>query len=280
MVNLLDLVRRQEVPGPWKEGENIPWNRPDFSERMLAEHLSQAHDLASRRSATIEKHVAWIHEELLAAHPTRILDLACGPGLYSSRLARLGHECLGIDFGPASIAHATDCARKEDLNCRYLCEDIRKADYGCDFGLAMLIFGEFNIFSPAEAEAILRKAHGALAEDGLLLLEPSTADAHRKEGRTWYSAKSGLFSDRPHLCLEETHSDAASRTVTTRFYIVDASSGNVTRHALTNQIYTDREYEGLLVRCGFADIRFFPSLAGADAEATGDFIAIVARKPA
>lgn len=31
-------------------------------------------------------------------NPTRILDLGCGPGLYTSRLARLGHCCVGIDF--------------------------------------------------------------------------------------------------------------------------------------------------------------------------------------
>lgn len=35
-----------------------------------------------------------------------MLDLGCGPGLYSHRLATLGHRVHGIDFGPASIAYA------------------------------------------------------------------------------------------------------------------------------------------------------------------------------
>ena len=36
----------------------------------------------------------------------RVLDLGCGPGLYTTRLAKLGHTCVGIDFSPASIAYA------------------------------------------------------------------------------------------------------------------------------------------------------------------------------
>ena len=77
-MELLDLVHRTAAPAPWSEGDNIPWNDPAFSQRMLQEHLSQAHDAASRRTEKIEKHVAWIHHTLLAGRPARILDLGRG----------------------------------------------------------------------------------------------------------------------------------------------------------------------------------------------------------
>jgi hypothetical protein len=51
---ILDIVERQPEPTPWSEGDNIPWDDPGFSDRMLAEHLSQDHDLASRKSETID----------------------------------------------------------------------------------------------------------------------------------------------------------------------------------------------------------------------------------
>ena len=97
------ILSRRLPPEPWSEGDNIPWSEPGFSRRMLREHLTQSHDLASRRREKIDAHVEWIHREVLAGSPARILDLACGPGLYASRLARLGHRCVGIDFSPASI---------------------------------------------------------------------------------------------------------------------------------------------------------------------------------
>jgi hypothetical protein len=58
VMNLIDIVNRIPIPEPWVEGEKIPWNEPAFSARMLQEHLSQEHDAASRRFATIDAHVA------------------------------------------------------------------------------------------------------------------------------------------------------------------------------------------------------------------------------
>ncbi len=60
---LSDILKRNPDPTPWSEGDNIPWNEPGFSERMLKEHLTQEHDAASRRIEKIEQHVAWIHQE-------------------------------------------------------------------------------------------------------------------------------------------------------------------------------------------------------------------------
>jgi SAM-dependent methyltransferase len=278
--SLLGLVRRKSPPEPWAEGEKIPWNEPGFSRRMLREHLSQAHDAASRRFETIDRHVGWIDRNVLSGVPTQILDLGCGPGLYASRLARLGHECLGIDFSPASIAYARQQAEGEGLRCSYRQDDIRFAEYGTGYGLVMLIFGEFNVFRPEDARAILQKAHSALAPEGVLLLEPHTFDAVRQAGEqppSWYSAESGLFSEDPHLCLEESFWDDARNTATQRYFIVDAVSGAVTRHAATMQAYTDEQYHALLAGCGFGGIEFYPSLRGETDRSQAGLMAIVAR---
>ena len=98
-VDLRDVIGRRVPPEPWAEGENIPWDEPAFSARILAEHLSQEHDAASRRFDIVDEQVAWLHGELLSGCTTKVLDLCCGPGLYANRLARLGHEVTGITRG-------------------------------------------------------------------------------------------------------------------------------------------------------------------------------------
>ncbi len=279
-MELFDVVTRVPNPPPWSEGDNIPWSEPAFSARMLREHLSQAHDAASRRTDKIEKHVAWIQRAWLPAHPSRILDLACGPGLYTSRLARLGHACVGIDYGPAAIAYAQETARRERLDCLYRLQDLRQADFGGGFDLAMFIFGEFNVFAPEDAAAILRRAYAALADGGRLVLEPHTFAAVRKigeEGRSWYSAEAGLFSDRPHVCLQENCWDDARRVATTRYFLVDARTRTVTRYAASYQAYRDDEYRARLAECGFREVEFYPSLAGFESPSPGLF-AIAARR--
>lgn len=280
MATLLDLIRRRP-PAPWRDGDNIPWHEPGFSERMLAEHLSQAHDRASRRFGAIDAHVDWIDRRLLRGRPAKILDLGCGPGLYASRLAQKGHRCVGVDYSPASIAYAEEEARRLKLSCEYVCQDIRRAEYGTGHGLVMLIFGELNIFRPSDAKAILQKANHALTEEGLLLLEPHTHDAVRAEGSRgwrWYSAERGLFSNGPHLCLQEHSWDAATNTATIRYFILDAATADVTTYAQTFQAYSDEEYRSLLIGCGFESVELLPSLTGAADGRQDELMAIVARK--
>jgi SAM-dependent methyltransferase len=288
-MQLLDIIHRQPRPEPWREGDNIPWNQPDFSERMLQEHLSQQHNAASRRFEIIDRQVDWIHQTLLLGRPARILDLGCGPGLYTSRLARLGHECVGIDFSPASINYAATLAREERLTCTYSEQDIRQADYGSGYALAMLIFGEFNVFSRADAGLILSKVYRALKPEvplsgglgGILLLEPHTFEMVKKIGRepaVWEAVEQGLFSERPHLSLIENFWDAESCTATSRYYIIDAQTGTVTRYAHSFQAYSNQEYQAFLAQHGFSEVAFFSSLSGVVEEGQDGLMVIVARK--
>ncbi|MEW5830721.1 MAG: methyltransferase domain-containing protein, partial [Chloroflexota bacterium] len=261
-MNLPDLPHRDPEPRPWAEGEKIPWDDPDFSRRMLKEHLSQRHAAASRRTPVIKKHVAWIHEFLLGGQPSRILDLGCGPGLYSARLAGLGHACRGIDFAPASIEYAVKHAPE---TCSYTLGDLRITGYGSGYGLAMLIFGEFNVFKPADARLILGKACQALDPGGKLLLEVSTIDALYESGNqpaTWYTAENELFADAPHLCLMESFWDDEQHVATERYYIVDLASGGVTRYASSSQAYEREEFVAMGRQAGFREVAFHPSLAG------------------
>ena len=277
-MNLLDVVKRQPTPIPWAEGEKIPWNDPDFSRRMLREHLSQHHDAASRRYAVIDQQVQWIQRALLPESGVKILDLGCGPGLYAQRFAARGYPCTGVDFSPASIEYARERAAHDRLDCTYIEGDVRAVDYGSRYALAMFLYGEFNVFRRDDAELILKKANAALNEDGYLLLEPHPFAVVERIGRSpssWYSAVSGLFSERPHLCLMENFWDADAAVATERYYIVDALTGDVTRWTSSMQAYTDGDYRDLLAGAGFCDVCFYPALGSDEA---GDLIAITARK--
>ena len=281
-MKLIDIIHRQSVPQPWSEGEKIPWNDPAFSKRMLKEHLSQAHDAASRRSETIDAQVDWIHRVVLKGRPSRILDLGCGPGLYTARLAGLGHSCTGIDFSPASIAYAKDQTFALNLDCQYSEADIRSAEYGKGYDLVMSIFGEFNVFRPEDARVILQKSFAALKAGGYLLLEPHTFEKVRELGnqsRSWHAAESGLFGDEPYLYLQENIWAEEARVAIQRYYILDVNSAEVTFHSSSMQAYTDQEYRSLLVDCGFVEATILGSISGSGNSFAG-LLGILARKPA
>ena len=280
-MNLEDIVNRDKQPKPWVEGDNIPWNEPDFSQRMLTEHLSQAHDAASRRSETIARQVEWIHREVLREQPSRILDLACGPGLYTQRLATLGHKCTGIDFSPASIAYAKGEAQRNQLTIRYQQDDIRSADFPDRQDLVMLISGEVNVFSVSDAKRVVNKAAKCLNKSGQLILEVHASGIIARRGqefRTWHASQSGLWSDSPYICLQENFWDSDRKTATTRYFVTNATTGKTTLSSASYQDYSDDQYKSLLIESGFTSITRYPSLAGITDEHQKDFMVLVAGK--
>jgi SAM-dependent methyltransferase len=250
---------------------------------MLAEHLDQTHDRASRRSVRIERHLAWIHHDLLAERPARVLDLCCGPGFYANRLAALGHQCTGIDYSPASIAYAVEQAKARDLACSFIQDDIRRADFGDGYDLVMCIYGEFNVFRQADARTILHKAWSALRDGGQLLLEPHTYAYVRGLGEsppTWYTSAKSVFHDTAHLRLMDYDWHAVTRAATIRYFVIDLANCQMQAYAQSMQAYTNEEYHELLKLTGFDRIRIFPDMGEADREQEAALFVITARKGA
>jgi SAM-dependent methyltransferase len=261
------LIHRDRKTAAWQK---IPWHDADFSRRMLRVHLSQVHDLASRRLSIIDQQVDWIHHKVLQAQPATVLDLGCGPGLYIDRLVRWGHTCKGIDISPASIAYA----RQEHAG-EYVLGDVRSVDFGAGYDLVAMIYGELNAFAPDDARRIVEKAHEALRAGGRLLLEVSPYAAVVDLGAqpaTWHTAEGGLFSDDPYLCLEESRFEV-DRAITD-YYVFGSGADEPQRYTTMHQAYTDDEYRHLLG--AFRQVTRYPSLTGWTGP--GDFMVLVAVK--
>jgi SAM-dependent methyltransferase len=241
----------------WDGAYKIPWDDPNFSRRMLAEHLSQEHDLASRKRQTIRKQVQWIHEHICNNAPVKLLDIGCGPGLYIEQFAALNYDCCGIDSSPASIEYARN--RLGD-KARFIEGDIRSVDFGRGYDLAMMVFGEFNVFSPDECVKILNKTFEALSPGGKLLLEAHTFDAVERIGRapnSWYKSGPGLlglFSDNQYICLTENHWLEKQQTALQQFHILDAADGSVKSYRSTTKAWTNDQYKHLLKEAGFRNV--------------------------
>jgi SAM-dependent methyltransferase len=253
----LDLVIKG-VPDPadlWDGQYKIPWHDPDFSRRMLAEHLDQSHDQASRRSGMIDQQVGWIHDHLCGQRPCRVLDLGCGPGLYLQRLADLGHQGCGIDFSPASCDYAR---RHVPQAFQIIRGDLRATDFGSGYDLAMMLYGEMNVFSPGECAAILDKIFEALRPGGRVAIEPQTFTTVKKIGQapsSWSRHASGLFSDRPYLCLIENDWFEDQHVARQCFYIIEARTAETRLYRNTTKAWTETECQTLLTDAGFHDVR-------------------------
>ena len=225
--------------------------------------------------------MSFVTERLQGLEGANIPDLGCGPGLYLHRLARRGHRGHGIDFSPAAIDHARRVAAQEQLDCVFEQADLRRAEFGEGFDLALLIYGQINVFERQQARDILQRAYAALAPGGKLLLEAQTPAAVRGSGdptTDWTTAEQGLFASKPHITLHERFWDEPSRTATERWFVIDAETGAVDRHAMSFCGYDGDELVSILRSVGFEQVVSHHSLTGDEGATPGLFTLEASRR--
>lgn len=205
-------------PEPFDPAAELDWADPDISRRLLHEHLDQSHDGASRRERVVDDHVRRLLR-LLPSAPAHLLDAACGPGLYSVRLAGAGHRVTAIDVGPAVIRHARRLARgagvADLVDARVA--DLRGLSEAGRFDGALLIYHVLEAFPRRQQTGIVRRLATSLRDDAPLIVEMRLRP-DQPHGRisTWDVVESSLLSDRRHLLLVETVHDRRRNTFVLR----------------------------------------------------------------
>lgn len=137
------------------------YGMPEFYNRMI--HCSQ--HLALR---------PWLD----IAPGTRVLDVGCGVGRWSSLLARRGGIVTGIDLSPTMIAEARRRAELQDVSsrCRFLVQDLAQLDAGGQFDLILGVTVLQHILDPEALRSAVRGMADHLAPGGrMVLLEAAPA---------------------------------------------------------------------------------------------------------
>jgi hypothetical protein len=159
------------------------------------------------------------------------------------------------DFGPASIEYAGK-HNPDTSRCDFVLGDLRSSDFGGLYDLAMMLYGELNVFAPEEAALILRKAHSSLAPGELLITEVQTPEAVEQMGRTEaseYSCESGLFSNQPHHCQTENKWLDDQQVAVQVFTVTETDAGEIRTYRSTTKAWSDSELQALFALAGFTE---------------------------
>lgn len=257
------VYQRADRPDAWAGGGNLPWNDPDFAERMLREHLDESHGAASRRTAERAAQIDWLWKRLALAPGARVYDVTCGPGLYAVELARRGCVVTGVDFSPASIRHARTLARENDLaeRCTFIESDIRSVELDAPpFDAALFLYGQLAVFPRNVAAEITHAMCDALAPGGTLVVELLAPENVDKEQSTWwFTDDTGLWGDEPFLHLGERFWNEDTGISTERFHVVHLETGEMQEVVLSDQTYSIDAARDLLLEAGFAHVDVHPS---------------------
>jgi SAM-dependent methyltransferase len=279
---LWKIYRRSDPPLPWTEGSDLFWNDPALSERILREHLDDAHGAASRASTERILQLDWLWAALDLKPDQHLFDVTCGPGLYAVELARRGCRVTGVDFSPASIAYAKDLALIEGVadRCTFGEEDIRHVAYRqANFDAALLLYGQLAVFSPAEARQILEKIGRSLKPGGWLCLELlDQTHVDKTDSTWWFTDDSGLWGDKPFLHLGERVWHAAEQASVERYHIIHLETGDLIEMYLTDQTYAVETMTDMLYQAVFDPVEVFLAWDGLPLADAGEWVTYLARK--
>ncbi len=190
---------------------------------MLTFHLNGEIDVSSRRTSFIDDSVRWMKERFDLSTSSRIIDFGCGPGLYTSRFARLGAEVYGIDFSSRSIEYASERANQENLEVTYIEADYLDHRPEGTFDLVTMIMCDFCALSPAQRAAMLTKFAGLLSERGRIVLDvySLTAFADKQEGLVCEKNQlNGFWSAAPYFGFAASFKYADEKVSLDKYTIV------------------------------------------------------------
>lgn len=204
-MNIKDLITVVKKPELYAPGTSLMWVDEHISKQLLATHLSQDIELASRKKTTISLTIEWILSHM-SGERLSILDLGCGPGLYTEQLAGHGHNVTGIDFSLSSISYAKKSAHQKHLSISYRNQNYLELTDENTYDLIMMIFTDFGVLTPDQRKCILTNIYRALKPGGTFLFDVLNENypVSQTGTRDWEISESGFWRNSPYMALTES----------------------------------------------------------------------------
>ena len=255
------------------------WTDKHTSKEMLSLHLNGEIDVASRNTTFIDKSVEWISSYFHVGAGTKIADFGCGPGLYTTRLARKQAEVTGIDFSTRSIEYAQEIAVSENLPIEYINQNYLEYETDRRFDLIIMIFCDFAVLKPSKREKMLSKFHTFLKPGGSILFDlPSLKAFDTREETTIYEVNlmNNFWSPGKYHGFLHTFKYDKEKVILDKYTIIEANQTRVFYNWL--QHFSREMIENELKTHGFSINDFFSDVAGSVYDPESEVLAVVAGK--
>jgi SAM-dependent methyltransferase len=269
-----------EWPVPFDARWELDWSRPDYSRRLLREHLDQSHDGATRRVRVVAEQARRLRR-LLPEPPARVLDAACGPGLYAARLAGAGYDVTGVDVAPAALRHARTLARSKTTRgrLRFVRGDLRTLTPPAPpFDAAILIYYVLEAFPRDEQPLVLRNLARAVRPGGMLIVEMRLVPDQPPGRIAWWDVvQSSVLGDRRHLLIgDATFTPRRHSYVLREIAVFD--DGTVAAQQTSAWLCPFDRIPGLFRRGGLEVGAMFDGWSSRRATALSESVLVVARR--
>ncbi len=278
MFYLLEQINERPKPFEFYSAEDL-WNDEYTSQQMLNYHLNDEIDVSSRQIKFIEHSVEWINSQFGITKDTNIIDFGCGPGLYTTRLAKKGANVTGIDFSSNSIQYAKKTADELGLKIDYLNQNYLEFQTDKKFDLVLMIMCDFCALSFEQRKLMVNKFYSILKPGGAVLLDVYSLNAfdNREESATYeLNQLDSFWSADKYYAFVNTFKYPDEKVTLDKYTIVEAARTRTVYNWL--QHFTPETLQAEFTAVGFEITNLYSNVAGSQFLPTSDEFAIVAKK--
>jgi SAM-dependent methyltransferase len=278
MFEQLERINERPEPFQFYTASDL-WTDEHTSKQMLSFHLNEAIDVSSRNAEFINRSVEWIASEFKIGRDTKIADFGCGPGLYSTRLAKRGANMTGIDFSGRSIEYAKEVAAREQLNISYVKQNYLEFETEDRFNLVLMIMCDFCALSPTQRKGILNKFHRILKPSGSVLLDVYSLSAfEQKEEVATYEVNqlNGFWSPNKYYGFLNAFKYDEEKVSLDKYTIIELDRTRKVYNWL--QYFAPEDLERGFIEAGFSVKGLYSDVAGTPYDPKSSQFAVIANR--
>lgn len=261
-MTILDIISKSIKPELYDRGTSFMWNDDYISKQLLKIHLNPEMDLGSRKLETIRSTADWI----LKLHPQNkklnILDLGCGPGLYTEIFAQHGHQVTGVDISRNSIDYARKEASGKKLDITYINADYLELEFpNHSFDLVTLIYTDLGVLLPAERDQLIYFVNQILKKGGMFIFDVLKDNNMEDKAtlKSWEVSHGGFWRSSPYLALSESFLYKDEKVILYQHIILEEEKKAETYRFWTH-FFSQSDLEKMLIKNRFHSFSFYHNI--------------------
>ena len=208
-----------------------------------------------------------------------LLDLACGTGSVSVRLAEKGYEVIGVDLSPEMLSEAQNKAYSAGQNILFLCQDMTALDlYGTVDAAVCTLDGLCHLPDEESVSAALGKVSLFMNPGGVFLFDVNSVYKHRAVlgNNTFVYDTDDVYCVWQNTLL----SDGVTVQMDLDFFEPVSDAGDYVRQSerFTERAYPRETLEAMLKKAGFTVLDVFDGYSEKPAHDTSERLLFAVRK--
>lgn len=208
-----------------------------------------------------------------------LLDLACGTGSVSVRMAQKGYEVIGVDLSPEMLSEAQNKAYSAGQNILFLCQDMTALDlYGTVDAAVCTLDGLCHLPDEESVFAALQKVSLFMNPGGVFLFDVNSVYKHRAVlgNNTFVYDTDDVYCVWQNTLL----SDGVTVQMDLDFFEPVSDEGDYVRQSerFTERAYPRETLEAMLKKAGFTVLDVFDGYSGKPAHDTSERLLFAVRK--